>query len=111
MSVREARAHFADLLGSVYHTGEPVIVERNGRPVAVVVSPERYAREAAEEPPRGGDAALDLELEERLAAAPIVRSIVASWPKRKPIRTDLSIKEALQLARDEAWRRKQARST
>lgn len=42
MSVHEARANFSDVLGSVYHTGEPVIVERRGKPVAVLVSPEQF---------------------------------------------------------------------
>src|SRR5438477_2158649 len=44
MSTKEARANFADLLGSVYYTKEPVIVERKGKPVAVVISPDEYAR-------------------------------------------------------------------
>jgi prevent-host-death family protein len=38
-------ANFADVLGQVYYTKEPVIVEKNGKPVAVVISPgdcERY---------------------------------------------------------------------
>lgn len=42
MSAREARANFSDLLGSVYYTKEPVIVEKKGRPFAVVISPEQY---------------------------------------------------------------------
>jgi len=42
MSVREARANFSDLLGLVYYTKEPVIVERKGKPFAVVISPEQY---------------------------------------------------------------------
>ncbi|MBI2911101.1 MAG: type II toxin-antitoxin system Phd/YefM family antitoxin [Chloroflexi bacterium] len=42
MSVREARANFSDLLGLVYYTKEPVIVERQGKPFAVVISPEQY---------------------------------------------------------------------
>lgn len=49
MSARDARANFADLLGSVYYTKEPVIVERNGKPVAVVISPEQYERIRREE--------------------------------------------------------------
>ena len=49
MSTREARAKFGDLLGSVYYTKEPVIIERNGRPFAVVVSPEQYERLEAEQ--------------------------------------------------------------
>jgi prevent-host-death family protein len=44
MSVREARANFSDLTNSVYYTKEPVIVEKKGRPVAVVISPEEYER-------------------------------------------------------------------
>jgi prevent-host-death family protein len=44
MSVREARANFSDLTNSVYYTKEPVIVEKNGRPVAVVINPEEYER-------------------------------------------------------------------
>jgi prevent-host-death family protein len=43
MSTREARDNFADLLGSVYYTKEPVVVEKKGKPVAVVISPEQYA--------------------------------------------------------------------
>lgn len=42
MSVREARANFSDLLGLVHYTKEPVIVERKGKPFAVVISPEQY---------------------------------------------------------------------
>jgi len=42
MSSREARANFADLLGAVYYTNEAVIVEKKGKPVAVVISPTAY---------------------------------------------------------------------
>src|SRR5438552_18672197 len=44
MSSREARANFSDLLGQVYYTKEPVIVEKKGKPMAVVVSPDDYER-------------------------------------------------------------------
>jgi len=44
MSAREARANFSDLLGLVYYTKEPVIVEKKGKPVAVVISTEDYER-------------------------------------------------------------------
>jgi prevent-host-death family protein len=43
MSVREARANFSDLLGSVHYTNQPVVIERNGKPYAVVISPAQYA--------------------------------------------------------------------
>lgn len=42
MSSRDARANFADLLGSVYYTHEAVIVEKKGKPVAVIISPAEY---------------------------------------------------------------------
>ncbi|MGD9893503.1 MAG: type II toxin-antitoxin system Phd/YefM family antitoxin [Dehalococcoidia bacterium] len=41
-SSREARANFSDILGFVYYTKEPVIVERKGKPYAVMISPEQY---------------------------------------------------------------------
>src|SRR5437016_6169269 len=44
MSSKEARANFAELLGAVYYTQEPVIVERKGKPVAVVISPKEFER-------------------------------------------------------------------
>lgn len=42
MSSKEARDNFADLLGSVYYTKEPVIVEKKGKPVAVLISTEQF---------------------------------------------------------------------
>ena len=42
MSAREARANFSDLLDRVYYTKEPVIVEKKGRPFAVVINMEDY---------------------------------------------------------------------
>jgi prevent-host-death family protein len=49
MSVREARSNFSEVLGSVHYTNEPVIVERNGKPYAVLVSPQMYRAMQAEE--------------------------------------------------------------
>ena len=43
MSAQEARARFSELLGVVYYTKEPVMVERKGKPFAVVISPDQYA--------------------------------------------------------------------
>ena len=42
ISAREARANFSEVMGSVHYTNEPVIVEKNGKPYAVVVSPEQF---------------------------------------------------------------------
>lgn len=43
MSAKEARDNFSDVLGLVYYGNEPVIVEKKGRPFAVVISPKEYA--------------------------------------------------------------------
>ena len=42
MSVRDARANFSELLGSVYYTNNPIVVEKKGKTVAVVVSPAQF---------------------------------------------------------------------
>ena len=44
ISAKEARNSFSDLIGSVYYSKEPVIVEKQGRPFVVVISPEDYER-------------------------------------------------------------------
>lgn len=44
LSSREARANFSNLLSSVYRTKEPVIIEKYGKPVALVISMEEYQR-------------------------------------------------------------------
>jgi prevent-host-death family protein len=41
-SAQEARQNLADILGMVYYGKESVIVEKRGRTVAVVISPEDY---------------------------------------------------------------------
>lgn len=42
LSSKETRDNLSDVLGSVYHTGQPVTVARKGKPVAVLVSPAEY---------------------------------------------------------------------
>ncbi len=44
MSAQQARARFADLLGLVHYGKEPVVIEKQGRAFAVVISPEDYER-------------------------------------------------------------------
>ena len=40
MTAKEARDNFTDLLGAVYYGKEPVVVEKQGRPFAVVINPD-----------------------------------------------------------------------
>jgi prevent-host-death family protein len=44
ISAKDARNNFGDLLGQVRYSGEPVIVEKQGRPFAVLISPEDFER-------------------------------------------------------------------
>ncbi|MCL4544320.1 MAG: type II toxin-antitoxin system Phd/YefM family antitoxin [Chloroflexi bacterium] len=44
ISAKQARDHFSDLLGSVHYGKQPVVVEKQGKPFAVVISPEDFAR-------------------------------------------------------------------
>jgi prevent-host-death family protein len=44
MSAREARERFSDIVSRAYYKNEPTIVERQGKPMAVVISPEQYAQ-------------------------------------------------------------------
>ena len=61
ISVAEARANLSDILGSVHETKEAVVVERNGIPYAVVISPEQFAV-------LPDDEALDWEVIDQVAA-------------------------------------------
>ena len=44
ISAKEARNGFSDLLGLVYYSKEAVIVEKRGRPFAVIINPEDYEK-------------------------------------------------------------------
>ncbi len=43
-SVKDARAHFTDLLGMVCYGKEAIVVERRGHAMAVLISPEQWER-------------------------------------------------------------------
>ena len=51
MSAKDARDNFTDLLGAVYYGNDQVVIEKKGRPFAVVINPEDYKKyqEAARE--------------------------------------------------------------
>lgn len=49
VSTAEARANFGDVLNSVFYTKEPIAVQKKGRTVAVIVSPETFQRLMAED--------------------------------------------------------------
>ena len=49
VSTAEARATLGDVLNGVYYTNEPVIVQKKGKTVAVIISPEQFARFQAED--------------------------------------------------------------
>jgi prevent-host-death family protein len=43
VSSRDARANFAGLLGNVHDTQEPIVIEKGGKPCAVLISPDQFA--------------------------------------------------------------------
>ena len=44
LTVVEARTNLSELLGEVFYTGQPIIIERHGKPMAVVINPDTFAR-------------------------------------------------------------------
>ncbi len=72
MSAKEARENFSDLLGMVYYGKEPIIVERKGKPMAVLISPEQFERYEGKVMERFGQV-LD-ELHDRTPAPTRLRS-------------------------------------
>jgi|SRR3989344_1622025 len=44
VTAKQARDNFTDILGMVYYGKQSVVVERKGRPFAVVINPEEYER-------------------------------------------------------------------
>ena len=43
MSAQQARDNFGELIGSVHFSKVPVVIEKRGKPYAVVISPEDFA--------------------------------------------------------------------
>jgi prevent-host-death family protein len=44
VSATEARVHFGELMRRAVQTGEPIIVERDGKPIVVVLHVDEYER-------------------------------------------------------------------
>lgn len=44
VTAKEARDNFTDVLGKAYYGKQSVVVERKGRPFAVVINPEEYEK-------------------------------------------------------------------
>jgi prevent-host-death family protein len=42
VSATEAKNHFGDLLHKVVYGHEPILIERNGRPMAVLIDIDQY---------------------------------------------------------------------
>ncbi len=69
ISAFEARTHFGEILDSVRYGKEPYIVEKNGRPAAVIVDLEVYrALEALQKEERYVEEYSDQRLKEFLEA-------------------------------------------
>lgn len=44
VSVVDARTNLSELLGEVFYAGQSIIIERHGKPMAVVINPDTFAR-------------------------------------------------------------------
>lgn len=44
VTAKQARDNFTDILGMVYYGKQSVVVERKGRPFAVVLNPQEYEK-------------------------------------------------------------------
>lgn len=95
--MRDARANFADLIGSVQHTGEPVLIERRGKPVVALVPASQVAPAG-----QAWDAAIDAEIDAMLADAPALRVAVEVGRQARPrVPRPMSWGEVVEAARDE----------
>lgn len=95
VSARDARSRFAELSDRVKYTGEPVIVEKRGRPFVALIRAE------------------DLELVEGLLAAERRAGFSrlaarAAAERRGPEPTEEEIAEAVSATREEIYRRRYA---
>lgn len=68
VSATEARVHFGELLQKVESDGGPVIVEKGGKPVAVILSTRRYEEMTRES-----------EIDDWQERARRSRELVAKW--------------------------------
>ncbi len=90
VGAREARNNFSDLLGRVGYGGEVVIVERSGKPLAVVMPVDVYERLVAER-------------DERFGAVDRIREKAPSWPEGE---VEKDVDEGIRAARGKSAARR-----
>jgi len=83
VSAFEARTHFGEILDAVRYRKEPVVVEKNGRPAAVIVDLEAYqSLEALREEERFIEEYTDERIREFLVADRLSRTEAQKIRKR-----------------------------
>jgi len=97
VSVRDARAHFAELIGGVHASGKPIVIERHGRPVVALVPVEQIdARQ------RNDDPVDEAGLDALVADTPALRAVIGvgrRFAPRSPL--PLAWAEARDAARED----------
>jgi prevent-host-death family protein len=48
LSTTDTRDQFSDVLGGVYYRNEPVAIEKQGKRIAVIISPDQYEQYEAQ---------------------------------------------------------------
>ena len=76
ISTREARNQFSDLIGQVHYTGEPVIIERSGKPMVVMLAVASYEHLLAEQPTQPPAVQVGEQPEQ-----PVVKSLFGAFPE------------------------------
>lgn len=95
MTAKEARDNFTDLLGTVYYGKESVVVEKKGRPFAVVVNPDEY----------GNYIKYKAAAKKRIFE--IIEEIQAANRDKNPEQTLKNITEAVEETRQERYAKRQ----
>lgn len=76
ISTREARNQFSDLIGQVHYTGKPVMIERFGKPMVVMLAVKSYEHLLAEQPVPPTVTQVDEQ-----PAQPVVKSLFGAFPE------------------------------
>ena len=83
VSAYRARTRFGEILDAVRYRKEPIVIEKNGRPVAVLVDLEAYRKlEALQEEEKYIEEYTDERLKEFLAADRLSKK-EAAWVKKR----------------------------
>lgn len=101
MKATEARQIWSELLNKVFHTNTRVVVEKNGVPVAAIISPRELERFKRLEQEAQSDRLSGAEINRRLAALSAATAFRKQMSERRGGRALSSSVEIIRQAREE----------